>query len=97
MLTVTPEAMKKLKKVLPKQKTDSDRALRIIMSNKNSGEMELIFDEKKEGDQVVKSDEGLLLLLIEPNMVNILDRSVLDYTETSSRTGFIISQIPPDK
>jgi len=58
------------------------------MSQSTPNKFNLIWDKEKEGDQVVKSDNGKKALLIGPEVAPILEEKVVDYREEA---GFSVS------
>ena len=95
MLTVTTTAKEKFKEALQTQTTDPEIAIRIISSPSKPNRLELVLDKEKEGDQVVKSEEGRKVLLIGADLIPALEEMVVDYKETTEGTGFTISKPPP--
>jgi Fe-S cluster assembly iron-binding protein IscA len=92
MLTVTTTAKEKFKETLQSKTTDPEIAIRIVCSPSKPGRLDLVLDKEKEGDQVVETEEGRKVLLIEPNLVSALEEMVVDYKETPEGTGFSISK-----
>ena len=95
MITVTATAKQKLKEALQKQTTDPKWAVRIVPSTAVPNRLELVLDKEKEGDQVVKSEKGIKLLLIASDLALALKGLVIDYQETPQGTGFTISKPAP--
>jgi len=95
MLTVTTTAKEKLKETLETKTTDPEIAIRIVPSPSKPDRLDLVLDKEKEGDQVVETEEGRKVLLIEPNLVSALEEMVVDYKETPEGTGLTISKPPP--
>ncbi len=96
MLTVTTTAKEKLKKTLQNNTEDPEVAIRIISSPSSPNQLKLALDKEKDGDQVVKNEDGKKILLIGPNLVSLIDEMVLDYQETPQESGFIILKLTPD-
>jgi Fe-S cluster assembly iron-binding protein IscA len=95
MLTVTTTAKEKLKGALQTQTTDPEIAMRIISSPSKPNWLELVFDKEKEGDQVVRTEEGRKVLLIGADLIPALEEMAIDYKETSEGIGFTISKPGP--
>lgn len=95
MITVTATAKEKLKEALQKQTTDPKLGIRIVPSPAMPNKLELVLDKEKEGDQVVKSEKGIKLLLIASDLASALTGLVIDYQETPQGTGFTISKPAP--
>ena len=95
MLTVTITAKEKFKEALQTRTTDPEIAVRIISSPSKPNRLELVLDKEKEGDQVVKTEEGRKVLLIGPDLIPALEEMVVDYKETTEGIGFTISKPAP--
>ena len=95
MLTVTTTAKEKFKEALQTRTTDPEIAVRIISSPSKPNRLELVLDKEKEGDQVVKTEEGRKVLLIGHDLIPALEEMVVDYKETTEGIGFTISKPPP--
>ena len=93
MLSVTTNAKQKLKETLQSKTADPEVAVRIIPSVSAQNRLELALDKEKEGDQVVKDDEGKKVLLVGSNLVLALEGMVFDYQETPQGSGFTISKV----
>ena len=90
MLIVTLRAKEKLKEILRKQTTNPEVGIRVISSHSNH--IDLVLDKEKRGDQVLESEEGIKVLLIQSNLATKLEGMALDYQETLQSAGFIISK-----
>jgi Fe-S cluster assembly iron-binding protein IscA len=95
MLMVTTTAKEKFREALQTRKMDPEIAIRIIPSPSKPNWLELVFDKEKEGDQVVRTEEGRKVLLIGADLMPALEEVVIDYMETSEATGFTISKPAP--
>jgi Fe-S cluster assembly iron-binding protein IscA len=96
MLTVTTTAKEKFMEALQTRKMDPEIAVRIIPSPSKPNWLELVFDKEKEGDQVVRTEEGRKVLLIGAELMPALQEVVIDYRETAEGTGFTISKPAPN-
>jgi Fe-S cluster assembly iron-binding protein IscA len=96
MLSVTTTAKEKFKEALQSRTTDPEVAVRIIPSPSKPNRLELVFDKEKNGDQVVKTEEGRKVLLIGADLIPALEEMVVDYKETTEGTGFTISKPAPN-
>ena len=92
MLTVTTTAKEKFGEVLQTRTTDPEIAIRVVPSSSKPNRLELVLDKEKEGDQVVKTEEGRKVLLIGTDLKPALEEMVIDYKETPEGTGFSISK-----
>jgi len=96
MLTVTTTAKEKFKDALQAHTTDPEIAIRIILSLSKPNQLQLVWDKEKEGDQVVRTEEGRNVLLIGADLMPALEDVVIDYKETPEGTGFTISKPTPN-
>ncbi len=78
MFIVTIEAEGKLEESLQEQTADSEVAM-IVANPTNPIELSLTLDKEKEGDQVVRSEGGRKILLIQSNLATEFERMVLDH------------------
>ena len=95
MLTVTTTAKEKCKEALQTRTTDPEIAIRIISSPSKPIRLEFVLDKEKKGDQVVRTEEGRKVLLIEADLIPALEEMVVDYNETTEGTAFTISKPAP--
>jgi Fe-S cluster assembly iron-binding protein IscA len=96
MLTVTTAAKEKFKEALETQRTEPEIAIRVVMSSSKPNQLELVLDKEKEGDQVVRTEEGRKVLLIGADLTPALEDVVIDYKATPEGTGFTISKHAPN-
>lgn len=89
MLTVTEAAKDKLMEVLLANTDDREVGLRLTM--KPPGQLGLILDRGLPTDQVVEH-EGLKLLLVEPELVELLQEATLDVQDTPDGPKLTISR-----
>ena len=96
MLTVTEKAKEKLKEaLLQEQTTETKVAFRITPTHSMPDRLGIALDREKEGDQVVESEDGIKVLLVESDLAQKLEGMVLDYHETLQSAGFTISKLTP--
>ena len=93
MLTVTAKATEKLQEVLQKRTGNLEEAMRLIFSSENPKQLQFVLDSEKEVDQVVESEEGRKVLLIEPRLSTALVGMVIDYEEKPQDEGFTIKKV----
>jgi len=67
--------------------------MRIIYSPTEREGLELALDKEREGDQVVKSEEGRIVLLIQSTLAREFSGMVLDNKEMIQGIGFIITKV----
>lgn len=79
MLTVTAQAAEELKTMAQAEATEPEEALRLVPAG--SGQLALVMDTTKEGDQVVEH-EGVNVLLIGVELADAVDGLVLDCKDT---------------
>ena len=89
MTLVTDAAKEKLKNLREKN-FDPDVSIRVTISQLTPKKLNLIWDQEKEEDQVVKSDDDVKVLLIGPDVKPVLKEKIVDYQE---ETGFSVSEI----
>ena len=97
MLTVTASAKEKLRTKLQELKTDPEMTIRLIPSPSSPGQLEMVLDKKREGDQVVESNDGIKVLLIGADLAPALEGMVIDFRKTPRGTGFAFSKLGTDK
>jgi len=96
MLIVTPIAKEKLKKaLLEEQATDPEVIFRITHVHSMPNRLGIALDKENKDDQVVKSEEGMKVLLVESTLAHELEGMVLDYKKSSQGEGFKISKTSP--
>ena len=96
MLTVTATATAKLLEALQGLTENPELATRIIVSLSTPDRLEMILDKEGDGDQVVESEGGIKVLLIEPDLALALEGIVLDYQETPEGEGFTMMELDTD-
>ncbi len=94
MLEVTIRARQKLQEALLEEKTATSKvSYRITPIPSMPNRLGIALDKEKKGDQVVKSKEGLKVLLIQAELAKELEGMVLDYQETPNGQAFTINKI----
>jgi len=91
MLIVTPQAKQKLVEALHENTHDPCMAIRVTINPKVPRQLDLVLDKEKRGDYVVKTKEGLKLLLIQAHLASKLEGLVLDYEENVQ--DFVIAEL----
>lgn len=93
MLEVTARAREKLQEALLEEQTEaSQTTYRITPIPSMPNRLGIALDKEKRGDQVVKSREGIKVLLVQSDLAQELEGMVLDYQVTSCGEGFTILQ-----
>lgn len=95
MVTVTEPAAQKLRENLQAVATDPEVGIRLILSSTTPNRIEMVLDKDKEGDQVVES-EGAKILLLDPQIAQLLEGMVIDYEEKPQGGKFTVSKLAPD-
>ena len=95
MVTVTAQAAQKLRENLQAVTTDPEVGIRLILSPSIPNRIEMVLEKDKEGDQVVES-EGVKILLLDPEIAQLLEGMVIDYEETPQGGKFTISKLASD-
>ena len=95
MLEVTEAAKEKLKEaLLQEQIRDPEVTFRITPVHSMPDRLGIALDKENRGDRVVKSKEGINILLIESHLAQELEGMVLDYQQTPQGAGFKILRLP---
>jgi Fe-S cluster assembly iron-binding protein IscA len=84
MLKVTATAKEKLKETLRRNTEDPEIAVRIFPSPSSPRRLKLALDKEKEGDHVVKTEDGKKILLVGSNLATALERMIFDYQHKQS-------------
>ena len=96
MLEVTARAKEKLKEALRlEHRAGPEIIFRITPIDSMPDRLGIALDKKNGGDQVVESEEGIKVLLIESHLAQKLKGMVLDYLKTPQGERFKISRQPP--
>jgi Fe-S cluster assembly iron-binding protein IscA len=95
MLTLTALAAKKLKEAVQAQTTEPEVCIRLIPSPSEPNQLEMRLDKERQGDQVVES-EGEKVLLLSPELGQVLDEMIIDCQETPQGIHFTISKLATD-
>jgi len=95
LLEVTARAKEKLREALfEEQRVDLEIIFRITPVHSMPDRLGIALDKENEGDQVVESDDGIKVLLIESHLAQKLRGMVLDYQEKPQGKGFKILKLP---
>ena len=93
MLEVTARAREKLQEALLEEQTAVPQTTyRITPIPSMPNRLGIALDKEKRGDQVVKSKEGMKVLLVQSDLSQELEGMVLDYQVTPRGEGFTILQ-----
>ena len=89
MLTVTESAKQRLKELLLASTNDPDFGVRLV--TKVPGQTGLVLDREGVGDAVVEY-EGAKVLLVGPEVAQLVAGATLDTEDTPEGTKFVISK-----
>ena len=91
MLTVTDSAREELRQTLQRSKLEPDKHLRLAVPPTwvGEGDFGIVIDGEGEHDQVVTSQD-LVLLLVDADLAQRLSNSVLDFKDLSGQVGFTL-------
>jgi Fe-S cluster assembly iron-binding protein IscA len=92
MITLTARAAEELKAVVQAEFNDPEQAFRLVPDE--SGQLVLVVDRAKEGDQIVEL-EGLKVLLIGAEVAGVVHGMVVDWEDTSEGACLIITSPSP--
>lgn len=93
MVTLTDGARQRIEE-LKRNAKDKEIAIRIVPSDTKPGQLDVVWDKEKEGDEVVKGEDGNNLLIVERDLAATLKGMVMDYTDAPQGKGFIITRPP---
>jgi Fe-S cluster assembly iron-binding protein IscA len=94
MVTVTQQAAGKLMEQLQAVEKEPGTSFRLVSSPSESGRLQMVLDKEKEGDHVVEN-KGVKVLLLDPDVNQLLDGRTISYEETAQGAGFTITK--PDQ
>jgi len=89
-------AKKILQKKIQELKKDPKKAIRLIPSPSDIGQLEMGLDKGREGDEVVESDDGIKVLLIGVDLVPAQEGMVIVFRETPQGTNLTTSKLGDD-
>ena len=91
MVTLTENAIKKVKGYYAEDKTLTGKSLRVLVQKGGCSGMSygFTFDAKKDDDAV--AEFGNLTVLVDPESGKFLSGSVIDYKESVEGEGFVVS------
>ena len=95
MLTVTENAKKSLKEVLVANTDDPETSLRLFLKKSPEG-FGLMLDKEAPSDFVVEQ-EGSKVLLIGPELIDILETATIDVLDTEDGPKLVVSGSYKDK
>ena len=81
MLTITPQAQEKLIEALKAHTRDPKMAIRICLNPSMPKRLDLILDKAKKGDCILKTMDGMKVLVIQSHLATKLEGLLLDYEE----------------
>ena len=92
MLTITENALKKVREYLAADAELAGKSLRIAVQGGGcSGfQYDISFDDVQEGDEVIKAAADVQVV-VDPTSLTYLQESQVDYVETLTAAGFSIT------
>jgi Fe-S cluster assembly iron-binding protein IscA len=91
MLTLTPQAQEKLIEALKAHTKDPKMAIRICLNPTRPKRLDLVLDKEKKGDCILKTIDGVKVLVIQSQLATKLEGLLLDYEEIIE--DFVISEM----
>jgi Fe-S cluster assembly iron-binding protein IscA len=92
MIAVTARAARELKAVAQAELEGREQALRLVPDE--SGQLGLVVDRVKDGDQIVEH-EGVRVLLVGAEVIDVVHGMVVDWEDTSEGPCLIITAQSP--
>ncbi|MBM2827199.1 MAG: hypothetical protein HW403_1263 [Dehalococcoidia bacterium] len=91
MITVTDSAKEELKRILETRRLEPGQSLRLTTPPvwTGDGDFGIVIDFQRDGDYTVEH-EGVNVLYVDPNLMELLDTGVVDFKETSQGVGFAV-------
>jgi Fe-S cluster assembly iron-binding protein IscA len=93
MLKVTATAKEKIVETLHSKTEDPEVAVRIIPSPSTPNRLKLALDKEKEGDHVVRNEDGKKILLVDSDLATSLKDMVFDYQQSPQESGFVVLRV----
>lgn len=91
MIGATNRAKEELKRIQEANVTEAEGHLRLAADD--YGQLHLVMDEEREGDEVIEFEESKVLL-VERELADMLVGVTLDVEETSDGSELVISRQP---
>ncbi|MBN2419984.1 MAG: hypothetical protein JXL81_11405 [Deltaproteobacteria bacterium] len=92
MFKVTAKAKHRLKRDLYRERTNNREFARIVYSPRNPARIGFEIDREKEKDMAIEDDDGNKLLLLCPQMTEILNTYILDYYDGPDEKKFTVKK-----
>jgi Fe-S cluster assembly iron-binding protein IscA len=90
MLKITAQAKQKLRDAILKKTHDPSIAVRVVPGVSNPEHLEFAFGRYTEGDVLVKSQSGQILLFIGKEIAPRLEGMIIDWKKAAKGAGFTI-------
>ncbi|MBN1352691.1 cold shock domain-containing protein [candidate division KSB1 bacterium] len=90
-LTVTPNAKIKLRETIQTKSRSPEKAIRLITSENTPNGLRFAFDRERQGDHVVTAEDGKKILLVAPDIIQLIEGMTIDYDEKSEGASFTIN------
>ena len=91
MLTITPQAQEKLIEALKAHTKDPKMAIRVCLNPTMPKRLDLVLDKAKKGDCILKTFDGVKVLVIQSQLATKLEGLLLDYEEIIE--DFVLSEM----
>jgi Fe-S cluster assembly iron-binding protein IscA len=92
MITVTASAADRIRNDLKASNAESGACIRLFRSQSTANRLDIALDKERDGDQVVVS-EGIKILLLDSELSNTLEGTIIDYEAMPAGNGFNITQL----
>lgn len=92
MITVTASAAERIRHDLQAINAEPGVCIRLFRSRSAVNQLDFALDKEREGDQVVLS-EGIKIFLLDSELSQTLDGTIIDYESIPKGNGFNITQL----
>jgi Fe-S cluster assembly iron-binding protein IscA len=92
MITVTASAAERIRHDLQAINAEPGACIRLFRSQSAVNQLDIALDKEREGDQVVVS-EGIKIFLLDSELSQTLEGTIIDYEAIPEGKGFNITQL----
>ena len=92
MITVTTSAAERIRSDLQASNAEPGACIRLFRSQSTANQLDIALDKEREGDQVVVS-EGINVFILDSELSQTLEGTIIDYEAMPEGKGFSITQI----
>ena len=91
VITVTVKAKEELKRILETRRLETGQGLRLTTPPiwTGDGDFGIVIDYQRDRDHMVEH-EGMKVLYVDPDLLELLDTAVVDFKETPQGVGFSV-------